>query len=188
MRHSGHYETGAVTVTPETKVVEVADRMDLHGVGTVVVVDGERRPLGIVTDRDLMRRVVAPHRDAEKTLASDVMTPDPVTGEVDEPLERVLARMRERKVRRLPILRDGRVVGLVALDDVICELGRELSEVREALRAEVIGARRSAPRRRRRERVESAFEELRSEVAQAGTNALEWIEREVGALRKRLGG
>lgn len=188
MRHSGHYERGAVTVAPETKVADVADRMDLHGVGTVVVVDGERRPLGIVSDRDLMRRVVAPNRDPEKTLASDVMTADPATGEVDEPLERVLARMRERKVRRLPILREGRVVGLVALDDVVCELGHELSEVREALRAEVIGARRSALGRRRRERAESVIGELRAEVMQAGTNALEWLEREVGALRKRLGG
>lgn len=186
MRHAGHYRTGAVRVLAEMSVAEVAERMDSHGVGSVVVVDAERRPVGIVTDRDLLCRVVARGGDAAKTNAGDVMTPRPATGSVEEPIETLLERMREHRVRRLPIVEEGVLVGLVSLDDLISELARELGDLREAWRAEVLGGRREARSRRRREHLEEVFEDVRSEVVELGSRSLEWLEREVAALRKRV--
>jgi len=188
MRDVGHYETQVVKVGPDASLVDVADRMDLYAVGCVLVVDDAGGPLGIVTDRDLLRRAVATGRDPEKTTASEVMTDDLVTGTTDEPLQEVLGRMRARAVRRLPILRKGRLVGLVALDDVVAELGRELGDLRETVRSEVLGARRAAPRRRRREELESTLEELRTELSDLGDQSAEWIQQAVESLRKRLGG
>lgn len=187
MRHSGHYRTGVVTARVDTSATDLADRMDMRGVGAVVVVDDERRPLGIVTDRDLTRRVVAHGREGGKTRAADVMTTDLETAGVDEPLERLLDRMRAREVRRIPIVEDGRLVGLVSHDDLVAELGAELSDIREAYRAEVLGGRRGARRRRARERVEELLEEMRSEAVQMGSESLEWIQQEVESLRSRLG-
>lgn len=186
MRDPGHYRTGVVTARADTPVAEIADRMDLRGVGCIVIVDEDRQPLGIVTDRDLLRRVVAPGRDVEKTVAGDVMTTGVETAAVDEPLERLLERMRERKVRRMPIVEEGNVVGLVALDDLVSELGGELYDIREAYRSEVLGGRRNALGRRRRERVGELLEEARSEAAQLGGRSLDWIQGEIESLRGRL--
>jgi CBS domain-containing protein len=188
MRSSHHYETGAVCVRPDQSVRKVADEMSYYAVGCVVVTDAERRPLGILTDRDLLTRVVCTRRDPEKTLAEEVMTPDPVTGATDQPLQAILAAMESAGVRRLPIVRDGSVVGLVALDDIIAEIGRELGDLRSALRSEVLGARRAAQRRRVREDIAATFEQLRSQMANIGSESTDWIQRELESLRKRMSG
>ena len=59
MPHERHHENRAVCVSPDTSVQDIADEMDAHAVGCVVVVDEEDRPLGMITDRDLALRVVA---------------------------------------------------------------------------------------------------------------------------------
>ena len=186
MREVSHYETPVVSVLPDAPVAEIAEKMDRFAVGCVVVVDAAGGPLGIVTDRDLLHRVVAPGRDAQKTRASDVMSGDLVTCSANEPLERVLSAMSARSIRRVPIVGDGRVVGLVALDDVVAELGRELTDLRDAIRSEVLGARNSAARRRRREELESALAELGASVSAVGKQTREWLARETEALRDRI--
>jgi len=188
MRHSGHYQTAVVSVRGHVPVADVADRMDLHGVGCVVVVDDDQVPVGLVTDRDLARRVVATGIDPDETTAADVMTKSPSTAAVDEPLERVIERMQEQAVRRLPVVEEGKLVGIVTLDDIVAELARELGDVREAYRSEVLGGRRTARKRRRRESLDEIFEDVRNEVAQLGAQSRDWIEREMEGLRKRLGG
>lgn len=188
MREARHYLGPVVTATPDDSVFTVADRMDLHAVGSVVVVDEARRPVGIVTDRDLLRRVVLPARDPDATPVGEVMSAEPVTAECDEPLEALLRRMADAGVRRLPVLEDGRLAGLVSLDDIVSELARELGEIREAIRGEVLGSRRAAPARRRRERLETSLEELRLQIQGLGRSGRSWLRREVEELRRRLGG
>jgi signal-transduction protein with cAMP-binding, CBS, and nucleotidyltransferase domain len=141
-----------------------------------------------VTDRDLLRRVICARRDPEKTLAEDVMTADPVAGATDEPIERILEKMRSACVRRLPIVREGQVVGLVSIDDIVAEIGRELGDVRAALRGAVIGARRTSRHRRRRDEIKAAIEGLRSQVAHLSADSMDWIQREIDAMRRRFGG
>lgn len=188
MRSSHHYETSVVCVRVDQSVRKIADEMSYYAVGCVVVTDSERRPQGILTDRDILTRVVCSQRDPEKTLADEVMTTDPVTGATDEPLQTILAKMESARVRRLPIVREGKVVGLVSLDDIIAEIGRELGDIRSALRNEVLSARRAAQHRRIRDEIAVSFERLRSQIAHIGGDSTDWIQREIDTLRKRMGG
>jgi predicted transcriptional regulator len=162
--------------------------MTHYSVGCVVVADEERRPLGIVTDRDLLERVVCAGLDPATTRAEAVMTAHPATGRTDEPLEKLIARMKLTGTRRLPIVRDDKVAGFVSADDVIAEIGRELNDIREALRGEVLGGRREAQARQRRDEITEAFEGIWKQVATFGSESIGRMKREIDGLRKRLGG
>ena len=188
MRESSHYESGVVCADPSDHVGKIVQEMIYHSVGCVVVVDEERRPLGVVTDRDLMRRVVCAGLDPEKTRADAVMTAHPVTGQSDEPLEQIIEKMKATGTRRIPVVRDDQVAGFVSADDVVAEIGRELNDVREALRGEVLGARREAQARRRRDEITATIEELRNHVVNLGSESMGWVKREIDAMRNRLGG
>jgi CBS domain-containing protein len=181
-------EKEVVTVRAEATVFDVADAMDEHSVGCVVVTDDAQRPLGIVTDRDLVRRVLAPGRDPEKTRARDVMSADVATASAEERLPRVIEIMRARGIRRLPLVEDGRVVGIVALDDIVAELTSDLWNVSEGARVELRDAQRTARRRRLREAREGALEELRSQAFHVGKEAREFLRKELGSLLDSLRG
>ena len=178
-------EREVVQVGPEATVFEIADAMDEHSVGCVVVTDAAHRPLGIVTDRDLVRRVVAAYRDPEKTRARDVMSGEVATASADERLPRVIEIMRARGIRRLPLVEDGRVVGIVALDDILAELVSDLWNVSEGARIELRDAQRTARRRRLREAREAALEELGSQLAHLGHEARELLRSELARLVRR---
>jgi CBS domain-containing protein len=109
-----------ITASPDESALDVARRLAERRVGTLVVVDRARRPLGIVTDRDVMERVVCHGRDPRRTRAADVMTGPVLWVRDDATLEQALAIMARIGVRRLPVI-DGRerLVGLLALDDVL---------------------------------------------------------------------
>jgi CBS domain-containing protein len=179
-------EREVVTVAPEASVFEIADTMDAHSVGCVVVTDPAGRPLGIVTDRDLVRRVVATGRDAEKTQARDVMSGDVATAPLDARLPQVLEIMRARGVRRLPLVEDGRVSAIVALDDIVLELSSDLWNLSETARIELRDAQRTSRRRRLREAREEALEELRSQALHLGSEAREFLHKELGSLLESL--
>jgi CBS domain-containing protein len=188
VRNSTHYESRVVEVRPGDTVRKIVEEMSFYAVGCVVVVDGRSRPAGVVTDRDLLSRVICARRDPDKTLAEDVMTADPVVGSTEEPIERLLEKMKTAGVRRLPIVREEKVVGLVSIDDIVAEIARELGDVRAGLRGAVLGARRTSQRRRRREEAAATIEEFRTRVARLGANSLDRIQRGIDAMRRRLGG
>jgi CBS domain-containing protein len=118
-----------VTIHPSATVATAATRMGTENVGALVVVE-DRKPVGIVTDRDLVLRVLAKDRLAAETEVRTVMTPNPVCINADTPLEGVISRMKTHRFRRLIVVNDQQeVVGIVSLDDII-EL---VAEVRRAL-------------------------------------------------------
>jgi CBS domain-containing protein len=125
-----------------------AQLMREQHVGSLVVVreEGARRvPAGIITDRDLVVGVMALGLDAEKTLVEAVMRPGVAVVREGEGVGRAIALMREKSVRRLPVVDDaGALVGILAADDLIELFGEELSGL-----AEMIG---KGPRREREER------------------------------------
>lgn len=106
-----------VIAYPKDTVFEAAKTMTEKKVGSVVVIDATGWPVGILTERDILRRVVAQNKDPQKTLVQEVMTEDPVMLESCEPLEVVFDHL-GKKFRHLPITEDGRVVGMVSLTDV----------------------------------------------------------------------
>lgn len=114
-----------------------ARRMRDRNVGSLVVVDRERHPFGLITDRDLTMRVLAEGRDPNQTLVSEVMTRLPHTVREEAPIEEALGLMRSGAFRRLPVVdQDRRLVGVLCLDDVLGLLAEEFGEVRTLLRKE----------------------------------------------------
>jgi CBS domain-containing protein len=108
--------------------------MHQRSVGTLVVVDEWRHPVGIVTDRDLVVQVLAEQKDPQETLVGDVMTRQPATALEDTPIEIALERMAAGGLRRMPVVEHtGKLVGLVSLDDVLSLMGSELAHVGKVL-------------------------------------------------------
>ncbi len=111
-------------------VLHAAERMHQRSVGTLVVVDHERRPQGIVTDRDLVIKVLAPGKDAARTTVGQIMTQHPDTIHEEAPIEAAFESMRRHGARRLPVIdRKGVLVGLVSVDDLLALIIEELSQV-----------------------------------------------------------
>lgn len=108
------------TVSSDTPLVEAAKRMRDDGIGDVIVSDGDTLR-GIVTDRDIVVRAVAEGLDPATTTCADICTSDLVTLSPDTSVEEAVTLMRERAVRRLPIVEDGRAVGIVSIGDLAIE-------------------------------------------------------------------
>lgn len=122
-------------IQPSQSIAEAAERMRDQHVGALVVVEDDLRPVGMLTDRDIVTRVVAERGDATFVAVSNVMTPRPAVARVTDSLDRTLFTLRERGVRRLPIVdEEGRVAGLVSLDDVLVLLSAELDQTAAAVR------------------------------------------------------
>jgi CBS domain-containing protein len=100
-----------------TTVVEAARVMAQEDVGPVPVVEGGR-VVGLVTDRDIVLRVVAEGRDPNSTTIGEIASTDLVTVEPDTNLDEALNLMAQNQVRRLPVVEGGELVGIVAQADV----------------------------------------------------------------------
>jgi len=126
------------TVRPDESALVAARRMQSRHVGTLVVIaDNERRPLGILTDRDLAVQVLAQGRDANRTNVGDVMSRSPTMVREDTSIEQALCLMRSGPYRRLIVTdRDGCLVGIVSLDDILNLVSREFKKIGGLLREE----------------------------------------------------
>jgi Predicted signal-transduction protein containing cAMP-binding and CBS domains len=119
-----------VCCKPDATLVEVARLMRKNHVGSVIVVDEGRKPLGIVTDRDIAIEVVASELDPAAMRVSEVMSERPVSIPEEEDAAWALKVMRERGVRRLPVTADdGRLVGILALDDMLATAANNLTDL-----------------------------------------------------------
>jgi CBS domain-containing protein len=122
---------------PTESAWQAAVRMRQRAVGTLVIVNAAHEPIGIVTDRDLMERVVAEARDAKDTLVEAVMTRDPTTIADDESIQVALPRMRRGGFRRLPVVdHGGSLIGLVSMDDILMLVSEELAHIGQLVKRE----------------------------------------------------
>jgi CBS domain-containing protein len=121
------------TLPPEATCKDAATLMSQEGIGTVVVVDGDY-PLGIITDRDLVVRVMAEGRDPGKTQLQEAMSGDPILLEGDRNFDELVRTMRNERIRRLIVVDDqGRLEGLVSSDDLLGVIAGELTDLTEAI-------------------------------------------------------
>jgi CBS domain-containing protein len=105
------------TVRATASVQEAAELMALHDVGALAVCqDGIL--VGIVTDRDVVLRCLAPGRSSTRTEISEIMTTDPVAIEPSAALEDATRILTGRRIRRLPVVEEGHPVGIITMDDV----------------------------------------------------------------------
>jgi signal-transduction protein with cAMP-binding, CBS, and nucleotidyltransferase domain len=111
--------------------------MHQRAVGTLVVVNEASQVIGIVTDRDLVSRVLARGLDPSETAAQDAMTTAPKVAFEDTPIETALLTMRTGRFRRLPVVDSTRkLLGLLTLDDVLMLLAEEFSQIGRLLKRE----------------------------------------------------
>lgn len=102
----------------DTTLVEAAQEMRVSGVGCVTVVGHEGECAGVLTERDIVVRVLAEEREPLAAFVRDIATMDPVTCSPDDDLAEVAKRMRENEVQHLPVCRQGEVVGVISLADI----------------------------------------------------------------------
>jgi CBS domain-containing protein len=109
---------GVVSAPPAASVRDATVLMNEHGIGSLLIVDGGRI-VGMFTERDVLRRVVAECRSPDATPVSAVMTTDVISCAPDTDVEEVADLMRRQRVRHVPVVdADGEVVGLVSIGDV----------------------------------------------------------------------
>lgn len=143
MRTIDAVRRSGVGIRPEQTIREAAVLMEQAGVGSLAVIDGKNL-VGIVTDRDLVRRGLA------RGLASDarvdgVMTSPVVTISADADLHEAFALFRTHAVRRLAVVRDEQFVGMTTVDDLLVDLAADLADLARPVTAEVLFAHRDSP-------------------------------------------
>jgi CBS domain-containing protein len=123
-----------VSVAPNDTVERAAILMKEYNIGSIPVCSGDRL-VGIVTDRDITLRAVSSGADTTHETVNSVMTNNPVTASPDMSVEDISRIMSQQQIRRIPIVENGRVVGIVALGDLATEpkadekAGHSLSDI-----------------------------------------------------------
>lgn len=126
---------GVVTADEGDEVLAVARLMRDRGVGSVVIVDPEGAPAAMITDRDVAVRVAADDRSLSEPAGKHASRPL-IAGQPEMDLEEAAALMVQHRVRRLPVVESGALVGIVTLDDIAVRTGN--LEVAQRMTAEVI--------------------------------------------------
>lgn len=174
-----------VVLHPRSNAHEAARAMADNHIGSVLVTDNQHL-VGIVTDRDIALDVVAAELDPSTTKVRDVMSDEIAYVDIDDNVSDVLEIMREKRCRRVPVMSDGRPVGIISLDDLILDDVIGLDEAREVIAAQLevaarfkaegkthpispaspLDERRSRARRRRAARAENTYGRLLGVVEQ----------------------
>jgi CBS domain-containing protein len=125
------------TARPDETAAVAAERMHQRAVGTLVVVNDAGQVVGMVTDRDLVSRVLAKGLPPTETTVRSCMTVGPKTVFEHTPIETALLTMRTGRFRRIPVVDPGnKLVGLITLDDILMLLADEFSQIGRLLKRE----------------------------------------------------
>ncbi|MFH0876541.1 MAG: CBS domain-containing protein [archaeon] len=111
-------KTNVLRVTLETSVRKVAEVMAAKHVSSAVVCENNKL-LGIITEKDLARKIVAKGIDADKALAKDIMTADLVTIDPEKSLYDAMLKLNEKKVTHLPVIKNKEVIGILTSMDIL---------------------------------------------------------------------
>jgi CBS domain-containing protein len=104
-------------VRPEQSIREALTLLDRHNIGALIAVEGDR-PVGILSERDIVREA-AHNEKFFMRLVADLMTRDVITGQPHDDLPSVAHTMTERRIRHLPVVDKGRLIGMVSIGDVV---------------------------------------------------------------------
>jgi len=115
---AGRIARPIITIEASSSVVEASKKMADNDRGSVVVTSG-KKTVGLLTERDILRRVVAKNLNPSKTTVKDVMTPSPITIDKDRPLREAIDLLNRKGVRRMLLTDNGKIVGLFTLRDVV---------------------------------------------------------------------
>ena len=108
------------TIRPSDTIKDAAVLMNKNRIGSLVVVSGTGTVTGIVTERDILIDVVATGKNAEDVKVEDIMTKELITISPDKSLEDAADVMTKNKIKKLPVMEGGRLVGIITATDLIC--------------------------------------------------------------------
>ena len=117
-------------VQPNSKVREVVAKMNKFNIGSIVVVQGEK-PVGVISERDILRRVVEPCLSPEALTARQVMTSPVVTINETASIEEAAKLMAKKKVRKIPVMNEQKLVGIVTFTDIVNKVLTTISILEE---------------------------------------------------------
>jgi CBS domain-containing protein len=130
-----------ITVDRKIDIAAAASVMRDNHIGYLIVTDawsGGSTPIGVITDRDIVVKVMAKDVDPHTLTVGDVMTPEPLTAADDDGISETLRRMRRLGVRRVPVVGPGgKLSGVLSIDDVVDHVVGQLSEVSGSMRNEL---------------------------------------------------
>jgi CBS domain-containing protein len=106
------------SIAPDASVLEAIQLMSERGIGAVLVMDGGAL-VGIVSERDYTRKVILQGRASKDTRVEEIMTSNVITATPELTLEQAMRLVTERRIRHLPVTREGRVVGVVSIGDMV---------------------------------------------------------------------
>ena len=101
---------------------KAAELMAKYDIGCLIVID-DGKPTGIVTERDMLKRVLLQFRDPRMTRVDDIMSTPLIASNPETELREALRLMNERRIKKLPIVKDGLLIGLLTITDVVRSIG-----------------------------------------------------------------
>lgn len=113
-----------VQATPETNLQQIAELMNQNHVGCVPVCQDEQ-VVGLVTDRDIVTRAIAVKLDCTSTKVSDIMNTKIIKTTPDTEIDEALETMKKNQIRRLPVIEDNKIVGILSMGDIAVTLDEE---------------------------------------------------------------
>lgn len=128
------------SIRPNASVYDALERMAEKDVGALVVLEGDDLK-GIFSERDYARKIVLHGKSSAETRVQDVMTPDVVCVSPEQRIEDCMALMTEKHIRHLPVLENGKVVGVISIGDVVKEVIAEQEFTIEQLENYITGTR-----------------------------------------------
>ena len=111
--------TAIYSISPESSLKQMANEMLQRKIGSLVVTDKDGSLTGIISERDFLNVVDKHTKDWEDIIVSDVMTKEIITASPDETLEQVMSKMDRHHIRHIPIMDDNKIMGVLALGDII---------------------------------------------------------------------
>ena len=109
------------SISPESTVYEALKAMAQHKTGALLVMDGEKM-VGILSERDCVRKVDLQGRNSRETIVREIMTADVITVNCDQPLEECMTLMQDKGIRHLPVYDNQKLVGFVSVRDMLGEM------------------------------------------------------------------
>ena len=127
------------SIAPTLSISDAVAEMNLHRIGAIVVLDGQRL-VGIFTERDVLRRVVGANLDPRRALVADVMSTGVITISPEATIEQTMNIFTEKRLRHLPVVYVGEIVGVISIGDITRWMGDSYAAEAEHLRNYITGA------------------------------------------------
>ncbi len=120
------------TIDKEATIQEAASKMSEHSIGSLIVVE-DSRVVGIITERDIMKKVVAESKDATKTIVKDIMTKKVIMIRPDTDIEDAADIMMDKQIKKLPVVEGNALIGIITSMDICTASPKAMEKLGEML-------------------------------------------------------